>query len=193
MLNSIVALLESGAGGAAGSYESIATVTAAGGEASLSFTSIPSTYKHLQIRGISRFNGTSHGYGYTYFRINGTGGTYTNHYLQGNGSSASATSISESYGSLALASAGSDNTTSVFGVCIIDIIDYASTTKNKTVRCFSGMDSNNVGTYPGVALSSSLPVTVGTTAVTSFSINAIPSGEPFVAGSTFALYGIKGA
>ena len=35
------------------SYESIATVTVgAGGSSSISFTSIPSTYKHLQLRGI---------------------------------------------------------------------------------------------------------------------------------------------
>ena len=43
-----------------GSYESIATVTVgSGGAASVEFTSIPSTYTHLQIRAIVRTNYTS--------------------------------------------------------------------------------------------------------------------------------------
>ena len=62
MLNNIVALLGNGAAAGGGtSYESIATVTVgAGGSSSISFTSIPSTYKHLQIRAITRDTGTSY-------------------------------------------------------------------------------------------------------------------------------------
>ena len=38
-------------------FESIATVTVgSGGSSTISFTSIPGTYKHLQVRGIGRTN-----------------------------------------------------------------------------------------------------------------------------------------
>jgi hypothetical protein len=39
---------------AGGAYESIATVTATGTESTITFSSIPSTYQHLQIRALSR-------------------------------------------------------------------------------------------------------------------------------------------
>ena len=42
------------------SYESIQTVTVgSGGQSTISFTSIPSTYKHLQIRMLARATGAS--------------------------------------------------------------------------------------------------------------------------------------
>ena len=82
-----------------------------------------------------------------------------------------------------------------FGESIIDIIDYASTTKNKTIRTFSGWDGNAAGAGNDgvVALHSSLATGTGTTAVSSISMYCYASGENFLAGSTFALYGIKGA
>ena len=68
---------------------------------------------------------------------------------------------------------------------IIDIIDYASTTKNKTVRAFFGLDLNGSGS---VTLGSGL--WMNTNAITDININA--AADPMAAGSTFALYGIKG-
>jgi len=59
MLNNTVALLDSGVAAAVGDYESISTVTvtAGGGQASVEFTSIVGTYKHLQIRYMARCAG----------------------------------------------------------------------------------------------------------------------------------------
>lgn len=79
------------------SYESIATVTVgAGGSSSISFSSIPSTYKHLQLRGIVRTTDTSAAASdgnYIGIRFNGdTGANYVAHNLYGNGGSAVATS-----------------------------------------------------------------------------------------------------
>jgi len=42
-------ILAASGGGAAGAFESIATVTATGSQTSLTFTSIPNTYQHLQL------------------------------------------------------------------------------------------------------------------------------------------------
>jgi hypothetical protein len=73
-------------------------------------------------------------------------------------------------------------------VGIIDIQDYVSTTKNKTVRSITGNNSNNVNTGY-VSLASGLYR--ATTAITSISL-IDASAIAFGTSSTFALYGIRG-
>lgn len=175
------------------SFESIATVTATGGESSLSFTSIPATYQHLQVRGIARDTSTAfYGDIGLKFRFNSdSGNNYASHQLYGNGSSAgtsSATSANGISGWFGQVNSGSSNTT-VYGVSILDIHDYASTTKNKTTRLFAGSSANQTTTDFGVALSSGL--WMSTSAITSITILA--NYANIAAGTTFALYGIRGA
>ena len=79
-------------------------------------------------------------------------------------------------------------TTSMMSGVLIDIQDYASTTKYKTVRSFSGMDGNAADTQYVVTLRSNL--WLSTSAITS--ITLIPA-TAFTTSTTFALYGIKGA
>ena len=83
-----------------------------------------------------------------------------------------------------------ENTTaaSVIGAGIIDIIDYASSTKTKTVRAISGANANLGTTADQINLNSFLFNDV--TAITSISING--AGTAFTTSSIFALYGIKG-
>jgi len=187
LLNSFVSVLDSGgAGGGAGSFESIATLTASGGETSLTFSSIPSTYKSLQIRGISRRNAT--GELSPSIRLNSdTGANYTLHYLRGNGSAVSAAGFTgQTQAQISQSVASSSVTSDIFGVLITDIIDYASTTKNKTIRTFEGSDANGSG-YVGLYSN----LWASTSAVTS--VQMYFQGDTIAAGTTFALYGIKGA
>ena len=76
---------------AAGDYESISTVTVgAGGTSSISFSSIPSTYKHLQIRFIGTCTVSGEYSQAVYMRVNSdTGSNYSRHSLGGNGSTIS--------------------------------------------------------------------------------------------------------
>ena len=88
----ILGILDSGgaAAGAANSYESIATVTVSTAVASISFTSIPATYTHLQIRWLSR-NGEPYVGSWAQLTFNGSSSGYVqDHYIEGDGSSASA-------------------------------------------------------------------------------------------------------
>jgi hypothetical protein len=172
-------LAASGAGGG-GSFESIATITAGVADATVSFTSIPSTYKHLQIR-YSVNEGTGGGITNAYIRFNGVTSGYATHRLEGNGSSAAAAGSASSSTMFGGYYAGTANN---YGAAIIDIHDYASTTKNKTMRIFNGVDLNGSG-Y--VALTSGLYAS--TSAVTTILIGA---GGLFTSGSVFSLYGIKG-
>jgi hypothetical protein len=175
------------AGGSRNSYESIQTVTVgSGGQSSISFTAIPATYKHLQIRCISRESlGTS--LGGMYIQLNSdTGSNYAWHRLWGEGASASAGASTSTTAMLGGIIATTSGTASVFSSAIIDVLDYANTNKNKTIRSLTGLDYNGSG-YVG--LHSGL--WTNTAAITSIVINP-DSGQNWQQYSSFALYGIKG-
>ncbi len=175
---------------AVGDFESIATVNVgSGGAADIEFTSIPATYKHLQIRVLCRGTDASDNKNIT-FRFNSdTGTNYTFHNFQGDGTSASvATGTSQtSYvpNRMPAATAASN----VFGAVIIDILDYKDTNKYKTVRGNSGFDTNNASTGAVVRLNSGL--WLNTSAITS--IKGIMNSGNIAQHSQFALYGIRSA
>jgi len=124
-----------GAAAATSSYESIQSATGTGASGVITFSSIPATYKHLQIRGSNL----------------STDATYAN----------------------------------MNCVSILDIIDYADTSKYKTVRGFSGSDRNGAG---NIFLISGL--WLSTSAISTITLTA--DGTNWTTSTTFALYGIKG-
>lgn len=163
------------------SYESIATTTVgAGGSSSISFSSIPSTYKHLQIRGIGRAAAANN----TRIQFNGdTASNYRSHFLYGDGASAGA---GDYYAYTANYLGNSTSTANVVSAFVIDILDYTSTAKNKTTRTLMGCDTNGAGVVQlmsGLWLNSSTAIS---------SINLFVDSSTFAQYSSFALYGIKG-
>jgi hypothetical protein len=189
MLNSLIGIIASsgGAAAAANSYESIATVTVgSGGASSISFTSIPTTYQHLQLRGISRDANAAASAASLALRFNSNATNYTYHALQGNGSAASAagaTSYTYAYNGFI---ARNGLTSGIFATNIIDVLDYSNTNKYKTVRGLGGYDANGSGT---IGLFSNLYQS--TTAITQIDLFTDDSAD-FTQYSSFALYGIKG-
>jgi hypothetical protein len=168
-----------------GDYESIATTTVgAGGAASITFSSIPSTYQHLQIRVIARGTGS-----FTdqeqYITFNGSASNYYGgHLLYGNGTSALANVASYTTVNVLPRLVAASSTASVFTSYVTDILDYANTSKNKTIRSLGGFDANGSGEadfHSGLWMD--------TSAITS--INIRPSTNNFAQYSSFALYGIK--
>ena len=173
--------------GPTGAYDSIATTTVgSGGAASISFTSIPSTYTHLQIRGLGRNNSAGTQFDDIKIQYNSdTASNYSFHQLYGTGATAAAyASASTTYNAALLAQGG--NTAGIFAVNTIDLLDYANTNKYKTTRILNGYDKNGAGF---VSLTSGL--WMSTSAVTR--IDLTPLTGSFVEYSSFALYGIKGA
>lgn len=137
-------------------YESIQTITVgAGGLATASFTSIPSTYKTLEIRlwgystrsssnGIDdyniRFNNDS-GNNYSFHFLFGEGGG-TNP-IPGNGSTTNRINSSCCVGTLTSGSIAN-------GSAIMQIPDYSNTNKSKTLKIIGGCDQNGPTSYsPG--------------------------------------------
>jgi hypothetical protein len=171
----------------------IQRITPSGGATTVTFSSIPQTYKHLQIRAICKDTYATGNQAASYnIRFNSdSGANYTYHYLRGNGSTVSAgastgtTSATIFYGA---ANSGT-SVTNVFGTSIVDIHDYTSTAKYKTVRSFAGADGNGVSTTSFLlALSSNL--WLNTAAISTITI--IPDITAFATGTTFALYGMVG-
>ena len=172
------------------SYESIQTFTVgSGGTASISFTSIPSTYSHLQLRLLTRTNRADTN-DFMTIRFNGdSGSNYAYHSLYGNGASAGANDTGTSTGTpWSGVTAGGNATASMFGAAVVDVLDYSATTKYKTTRLLSGTDQNGINGR--IYFMSNL--WQNTAAITTVTI--IPThGTLFSEYSSFALYGIRGA
>lgn len=170
---------------AATSFESISTVTVgAGGAASVSFTSIPTTYTHLQIRAITKNTSTNN---FAAMRFNSDNGSnYNAHYLDGDGASVTAGG-SANYDRSYFGYTSTSSQTNIFGASVIDILDYKDTNKFKTVRILTGVDVNGSGGYTEFSSSAWR----STSAISD--INIFFSSNNFAQYSSFALYGIKGA
>ena len=170
---------------AGGDFESIATVTVGSGGASEAvFASIPSTYQHLQIRWTARGTRSATSESLAIQFNDATTNYYQVHQLYGDGAAAGVYSNGVATNILVGDPTAATATASVFGSGVTDIVDYASTSKNKTVRTFGGFDRNGAGT-----LSINSGAWFNTAAITKirfFGINANLAQY-----STFALYGIK--
>ena len=187
MLNNLAGIFNDGVIAPLTSYESIQTVTVgAGGQSSASFTVIPATYKHLQVRAFMQNNRGTFGTSTYLLRINSdSGSNYYNHVLAGSGSTASASAYSDT--AVNPNDASGTGVSGVFGVSVIDILDYTNTNKNTTVRMLNGVDVNGSGGF--VSLNSAL--WNNTAAITTLTITPA-HGTLWNQYSSFALYGIKG-
>ena len=166
-----------------GSFESIQTITVgATAVSSVTFSNIPQTYNHLQIRISARGNSGTADWGY--FRANAAA-TGSSHYLVGTGTTTVASAYVNSGQPLTLTFPGSTAAANIFSGNIIDILDYKNTNKNKTGRILGGTETGSSGRCE---LNSYL--FSSTNAITSIEIVGWAVGS-FVQNSTFALYGIK--
>jgi hypothetical protein len=169
------------------SYESIETISIpSGGSSSVTFSTIPSTYKHLQIRALFQCSTSGE---QLMLRFNGdsSSANYTLHQLGGDGSSTFATGFSTGTITGARTAVRTQATSgSSFGAGIVDILDYTNTNKYKTVRSLGGADNNGSGE---ILFRSAL--WLNTSSITS--INCVVSNGGTMSQYTqLALYGIKG-
>ena len=170
------------------SYESIATTTVgSGGTASITFSSIPQTYTHLQIRLIARSTNASTD-AYIGVEYNGvSSSSYSEHGLYANGSTVAAYSGVGNPFALAQRITAANAASSTFGVIVVDILDYTNTNKYKVQRTLGGYDLNG----SGVLGYYSSGMFANTNAITS--LRLFPNAGNFAEYSQIALYGIKGA
>jgi len=171
-------------------YESIQTINGDGVASSVTFTSIPTRFKHLQIRGIAR--GTRSFIGEDiYFRFNGDGGnSYYYHEIYANPPSNASVSTSGLTSAIRQSQIpAATSTANMHGTFIFDIYDWQSSVKTKTTKGFGGFDSNSTSTgysYHNIWHTSGL--WLNTNPITTITL---VSNGPFTTTSSFALYGVR--
>ena len=174
-------------------FQSIATVVVpSGGQSSVTFSNIPQNYTHLQLRATARSTRSDQNGSFFELQVGSgsadVGANYFWHFLNGNGTT--------TVGALGRATqnwievdryATAADPAGVFGSVIVDIFDYASIAKNKTVRYLGGYDTVTAGeVYFGSGTWSNYNTAINTITLTE------GSGS-FAQYSQFALYGIKAA
>jgi hypothetical protein len=182
-------ILASQISGYLNSYESIATVSIASTATTVTFSSIPQNYKHLQLRAIGKFANTGGTDITHYMRFNGSASGYSwtnlNAYWAGTGSvNPNIVNSTTEIGYAAFPTSAS-NIANMFGGVICDIFDYSNTNKNTTIRSLGTDDGNTV--YGNVDFRSG--GWYNTAAVTQIDLGL---SATLVQYSHFALYGIKG-
>jgi len=169
--------------------EAIATTYLEADAATVTFSSIPATYEHLQLRINAKTDYTNVSTAsYGAIRFNGdTASVYGRHFIEANGSSVSAdaqVANSEMY----LCRFASAVVAPSYGALVWDILDYANTNKNTTCQASSGVVSD-----------ASLHVFQfgsgywDNTAVVHTILIDQSGGSNFVRGSEFTLYGLNSA
>lgn len=166
------------------------TLVGSGGTNNVTFNDIPQTYKHLQMRILGRITRSADSDSVR-FRFNSdAGSTYDSHYLDGDGSSATAgANVSLTGGTVPVLLPANNMNASVFGAAVVDILDYANTNKYTTVRSLGGVDNNSTSVPGTFQFRSGLWRDLSAIS----SISLYPSnGTLFNQYSRFSLYGIKG-
>jgi hypothetical protein len=156
-------------------YIALATVTLGASAASVTFGSIPATYRDLII--VATATATQSTFGR--MRFNGDSGTnYFFVRMSGNGSSATST-FGSSLGAAYLGEIAKSNTGAILQMNV-SVMDYSATDKHKTL--LARADAAATGTDATASRWAS------TAAITSLLI--FPDDGSWTSGSTFSLYGV---
>lgn len=161
----------------AATYVPIATNTLSGSQATVTFSSIPATYTDLVLVIFPNETGTSSNINMTFNSDTATNYSRTSLYGNGTVAGSARNSNAANIGITPLIGTGSDTN------IIINVMNYSNTTTYKTV--LERGNQVSVGTVAQVGLWRS------TSAINRIDL-ANASGN-FITGSTFSLYGIKGA
>jgi hypothetical protein len=169
-------------------YDSISSYLATGTVSDITLSSIPSTYRHLQIR-VMGFSGN---FGSIFMEVNGdtTNANYQSTGIWGQHNNATAQTSGILRGRPALLpGVGSFQFGTTYPyVLIIDMLDYKNTNKAKMMRSFHGASSNSTHYNDGVGLSGG--VWSGTAAINSLRF-FLDGGNSYTAGTRISIYGIK--
>jgi hypothetical protein len=167
-------------------YDSIGSITVGGTSvASITFTGIPSTYSHLEIRFIARV-ATAAYFDNIFMRFNGdSGANYTAHYIESSGTAILANSGGISNTLMLTAKATGTTATNRVSGGIINILDYSNTNKNKTSRTTSGAATNTTSDNSLFVTSQLWMSKAPVSSITLY------SNSNFTQYSSFALYGVK--
>jgi hypothetical protein len=159
-----------------------------GGAASISFSSIPSTYTDLCVKISARMDTAAANVSYLKVRFNAATTNYADRTVFGSGAVAGSVFniIGDQTGIYWLAIPAAASTSSVFGNADVYVPNYNSA-NYKSVSIDSVSENNGTTTYAFLVAG----LWQSTSAITS--INLVPDAGALVQYSTFYLYGVKNA
>lgn len=161
------------------SYTAIASQTLTSSASSVTFSSIPGTFRDLVL--VIQAGSTSGGGDAVKMRFNSdSANNYSNVFMEGDGSTATSgtwttNGIANSYNTVHFSSASN-------GSLLWQVMDYATTDKHKSTLVRSNRASSGVSGAAGRW--------ANTAAITSVTLVYGDPGASFTSGSTFSLYGI---
>jgi hypothetical protein len=161
-------------------YTPIATANGTGSSATISFTSIPSTYTDIFLAGT--FSGTSTG-GFGIVLNSNTSSVYSFTHIRGDGSAA-ASDRASNQSAWNVNYTGTYGTGGVTNTFLASFNNYSNTTTNKTMLARYNVPNLETMAYVGLYRS--------TSAITQVDVK-INGGSFFTTGTTFTLYGVKSA
>ena len=176
--------------------EAIATTYLEADAASVTFSSIPSTYEHLEVRMSMMGDRLPSSTWYLYLRLNGdTGANYSNHqmYVRGTGTTTPVGARytgQQSHWTPDLPTHGAGWLS--YASEIIDIFDYANTNKNTTFSIRSAVGSRFGISYTGL-FSGMWDNTAAVNAIWLAPDNSGTDDCIWLRGSSFTLYGWNGS
>ena len=166
-----------------GYMDALAAVTVpSGGVSTVTFSAIPSTYTHLQVRLINDVTANDDSIRAQFNSDTGANYSWHTMYADGNNVYSDFNGVSSTfYGTFSRGG----NANGAFTASVVDILDYQNTNKYKTIISLTGKTNNTDGL---LWLSSGL--WRSTNAINS--IKLYPISGSFKEFSSFALYGIRG-
>jgi hypothetical protein len=154
----------------------------------VTFSSIPQNYKHLQLRITARSDIASDYAYYNQIQTNGVTSGYTwrswfmrnaNPLYDNGGATTTSLKIGEQI--------YNGSASNIYSSNIIDLFNYSNTTVSKAIRAMSGGVTTVQANSSVIYSSGYIP---GTSAISSIAI--FPNSGNYVAGSRFSLYGVAG-
>ncbi len=175
--------------------EAIATTYLEADAASVTFSSIPATYEHLQLRCNAKSNRTNSSDDVRIYLGDSsdspvdTGSGYYSHYLSGSTTIEGAgVNASNALRIMRVTGSKTDEDAANYGSTVIDIFDYANANKNTTVLGTGGLAGDSSAAGALVALSSGIWETASV--VTAVRVEAM-DGSGWIRGTEVTLYGLK--
>ena len=175
------------------SFESIATFTATGSANSVTFSSIPQTYKHLHIRALIR-NNANVGGDAAWIRINGdTSTSYPTWKWASYNQTATTYSVSSQagYARYGINTADSNSRANYYSPIVMDIPNYSQSSYQKTLNAYSsGVGPTSVANY--FSQSMGAVTWPQTAAITSITLGVWTVDGANTMSGLIELFGVKG-
>jgi hypothetical protein len=172
-----------------GAYDALATVIVpSGGLASVTFTGIPTGYKHLQIRSVLINTAGASGNFASMIFNDDSSAVYSWHLISGNGSATATNNLSATTAIRLDQGIYSNNSNTSPQITVCDILDYGVTNKYKTTRALDGGDANGAGFASMIG-----GAWYNFSAINTIKLSSLSAGTPSTFGqhSHIALYGVK--